>query len=96
MTSASGINRKTLAEHLAPAGAEPADLERARLTLASDLHWLVSEGYIIEFNDGSLDLPKTKPPVAPGAKGKPAGASAETPVESAPEVQAVEEQRLPQ
>ena len=68
VTSASGINRKTLAEHLAPAGAEPADLERARLTLASDLHWLVSEGYVIEFNDGSLDLPRTKPPAAPAAK----------------------------
>jgi hypothetical protein len=92
VTSASGINRKILAEHLAPAGAEPADLERARLTLASDLHWLVSEGYIIEFNDGSLDLPKTKPPVAPGAKGNSSGASAATPGESGPEVQAVEEQ----
>jgi hypothetical protein len=92
VTSASGINRKILAEHLAPAGAEPADLERARLTLASDLHWLVSEGYIIEFNDGSLDLPKTKPPVAPGAKGKPSGTSADTPGESAPEVAPVEEQ----
>lgn len=64
VTSASGINRKILADHLAPAGAEPADLERAKLALASDLHWLVSEGYVIEFNDGSLDLPRTKPPAA--------------------------------
>jgi len=94
VTSASGINRKTLAEHLAPTGAEPADLERARLTLASDLHWLVSEGYVIEFNDGSLDLPKTKPPAAPAAESKPSGASADTPVESAPEVQPVEEQQV--
>ncbi|HEY0723458.1 MAG TPA: hypothetical protein VGD41_05675, partial [Pyrinomonadaceae bacterium] len=30
--------------------------------LASDLRWLISEGYLIEFNDGSLDLPRTKPP----------------------------------
>jgi hypothetical protein len=98
VTSASGINRKTLAEHLAPAGGEPADLERAKLTLASDLHWLVSEGYVIEFNDGSLDLPRTKPP---GAQ-KPAEAAlptAEGPAEAAPsalaeptvEVQPVEE-----
>ena len=68
VTSTPGINRKQLAEQLAPAGAEPADLERTRLTLASDLHWLVSEGYVIEFNDGSLDLPRTKPPAAPAAK----------------------------
>jgi hypothetical protein len=64
VTTTPGINRKRLAEQLAPAEAEPADLERAKMTLASDLHWLVSEGYLIEFNDGSLDLPKTKPPVA--------------------------------
>jgi len=57
-----GINRKQLADQLAPAVAEPADLDRARLTLASDLRWLVSEGYVIEFNDGSLDLPRAKPP----------------------------------
>ena len=30
------------------------------LTLASDLKWLISEGYVIEFNDGSLDLPRAK------------------------------------
>lgn len=73
VTSTPGINRKQLAEQLAPAGAEPADLERAKLALASDLHWLVSEGYVIEFNDGSLDLPRTKPPVA--QKSGDAGAS---------------------
>jgi hypothetical protein len=75
VTSASGINRKTLAEQLAPAAGEPADLERAKLALASDLHWLVSEGYVIEFNDGSLDLPRTKPPAAPAAEEKPSAAS---------------------
>src|ERR1700693_4628037 len=60
-----GINRKELAEKLIVdlAGEE---LERAKLALASDLHWLVGEGYVIEFNDGSLDLPRTK------AKAKPA------------------------
>jgi hypothetical protein len=60
-----GINRKLLAEQLAPAGAEAADLEKAKMTLASDLHWLIREGYVIEFNDGSLDLPRTKLPVTP-------------------------------
>ena len=93
VTSASGINRKILAEHLAPAGAEPADLERAKLALASDLHWLVSEGYVIEFNDGSLDLPRTKPPVAPAAEEKPAAASEVKPTEPTAEAQPVAESK---
>ena len=77
VAAAPGINRKLLAEQLAPAGAEAADLEKAKMTLASDLHWLIREGYVIEFNDGSLDLPRTKPPVAPAAETgeKPADAS---------------------
>ena len=54
-----GIHRKELAEKLIVdlAGEE---LERAKLALASNFHWLVGEGYVIEFNDGSLDLPRTK------------------------------------
>jgi hypothetical protein len=68
VTAKPGINRKQLAEQLAPAGPEPADLERAKHALASDLHWLVSEGYVIEFNDTSLDLPRTKSPAAPAAQ----------------------------
>ncbi len=58
-----GLNRKQLAEKLQPA--EAAEAEKAKLTLASDLHWLIHEGYVIEFNDGSLDLPRVKPPPAP-------------------------------
>jgi hypothetical protein len=91
VASASGINRKVLAEHLAPVGTEPAELEKARLALASDLHWLVSEGYVIEFNDGSLDLPKTKPVVAAESEQKPAGGRRNAPEESAPRVQPAEE-----
>jgi hypothetical protein len=45
------------------------------MTLASDLHWLISEGYVIEFNDGSLDLPRAKPTVAPAAAPKSVPAS---------------------
>jgi hypothetical protein len=93
VTSTPGINRKQMAEQLAPAGAEPADLERTKLTLASDLHWLVSEGYVIEFNDGSLDLPKTKPPLAPAAEEKPAAPIAAKPTESHAEVLPVEESK---
>jgi hypothetical protein len=86
VAAAPGIHRKQLAEQLAPAGAEPADLEKAKLPLASDLHWLVSEGYVIEFNDGSLDLPRAKPPPAQNpAEEKPA-AAADAPNESSGDV----------
>jgi hypothetical protein len=52
-----GINRKELAEKLiVDLSAE--DAESRKLTLASDLRWLISEGHVIEFNDGSLDLPR--------------------------------------
>src|SRR6266436_3670546 len=54
-----GTNRKQLLETLvgnvAVEHAEP-----RRLALASDLRWLINEGYVIEFNDGSLDLPRAK------------------------------------
>jgi hypothetical protein len=63
-----GINRKQLAEQLTPTGDESDGQEHARLTLAADLHWLVSEGYVIEFNDNSLDLPRTKHPVSAGTE----------------------------
>jgi hypothetical protein len=100
VASTPGINRKQLAEQLAPAGAEPADLERARLTLASDLHWLVSEGYVIEFNDGSLDLQRTKTPVAPkrveagvvAAEEKAANVIEPKPTEPDAETQPIEEE----
>jgi nucleotide-binding universal stress UspA family protein len=36
------------------------EIERAKLALASDLLWLISAGHVIEFNDGSLDLPRAK------------------------------------
>jgi len=59
------IRRKDVAEKLLSDAGE--DLEARRLSLASDLRWLISEGYLIEFNDGALDLPraKTKKPGEP-------------------------------
>jgi hypothetical protein len=54
-----GTNRKQLLETLVGNVA----VERAeprKLALASDLRWLINEGYVIEFNDGSLDLPRAK------------------------------------
>jgi hypothetical protein len=54
-----GINRKQLFERLTSDRASD-DAEPRRLALASDLRWLINEGYLIEFNDGSLDRPRMK------------------------------------
>ena len=59
VSAASVINRKQLFEKLTGDGASE-EAEPQRLALASDLRWLINEGYVIEFNDGSLDLPRTK------------------------------------
>ena len=56
------INRKQLLEKFTPEGAEDLEIGRIKMTLASDLRWLISEGYLIEFNDGTLDLPRAKAP----------------------------------
>jgi hypothetical protein len=54
------INRKELFEKLIT-DLPSEDAESRKLRLASDLRWLISEGHVIEFNDGSLDLPRAKP-----------------------------------
>src|SRR5438093_2441658 len=59
VSATAGINRKQLFETLTSNGASE-DAEPRRLALASDLRWLINEGYLIEFNDGSLDLPRMK------------------------------------
>ena len=59
LSGAPGINRKELFEKLLGASAME-DTEPSRLALASDLRWLINVGYVIEFNDGSLDLPRGK------------------------------------
>jgi hypothetical protein len=74
VAAAPGISRKQLAEQLAVADADAAAAERAKMTLANDLHWLIREGYVIEFNDGTLDLPRAKAPAAPTVENKPATA----------------------
>jgi hypothetical protein len=63
LSATAGMNRKQLFETLIDNGASE-DAEPRRLALASDLRWLINEGYVIEFNDGSLDRPrmKSKPP----------------------------------
>jgi hypothetical protein len=59
VSATTGINRKQLFETLTGNGANE-DAEPRRLALASDLRWLINEGYLIEFNDGSLDRPRMK------------------------------------
>jgi hypothetical protein len=53
------ISRKDLAEKLI---APDADANETKMRLAADLHWLVREGHVVEFNDGALDLPRVKGP----------------------------------
>ncbi|MFN2541291.1 MAG: hypothetical protein ABR514_03865 [Chthoniobacterales bacterium] len=53
------INRKDLADKLI-VDVAPEEMESRKLALASDLRWLIGEGYVIEFNDSSLDLPRVK------------------------------------
>ena len=60
VSGTAGINRKQLFETLTGNGMSE-DAEPRRLALASDLRWLINEGYLIEFNDGSLDRPRMKP-----------------------------------
>src|SRR5215211_7659546 len=59
VSATAGTNRKHLFEALTGNGTSE-EAEPRRLALASDLRWLINEGYVIEFNDGSLDLPRTK------------------------------------
>jgi hypothetical protein len=60
VSAAAATNRRQLFETLVANGAND-DAEPRRLALAADLRWLINEGYVIEFNDGSLDLPRMKP-----------------------------------
>ena len=59
LTGAAVIHRKQLFEKLI-GDLTAEDAEPRKLAFASDLRWLISEGYVIEFNDGSLDLPRGK------------------------------------
>src|SRR5262249_18400086 len=60
LASSPGMNRRQLLEKLQPEDLAEDEREKRKLMLASDLHWLVSEGHVIEFNDGVLDLPRVK------------------------------------
>jgi hypothetical protein len=76
-----GTNRKDLADKIL-VDLTGDDLEKSKLALAADLRWLVSEGHVIEFNDGSLDLPRVKmkqPQKETGRAEVPATAAADAP-----------------
>jgi hypothetical protein len=95
LTESPGLNRKQLAEKLVPEGGDAAAADRVKLSLGSDLRWLVSEGYVIEFNDGTLDLPRAKPPA--GAPERPQGVKANVvaPTEAASAVAADDQSAMP-
>src|SRR5437899_3401384 len=59
LSGKAAISRKKLFEKLIGNGASE-HAEARSLALASDLRWLINEGYVIEFNDGSLDRPRAK------------------------------------
>ena len=65
----------------------PKQLTPAQVAVLKDLRWLIGEGYVIEFSDGTLDAvrvrPKEEPKPEPKKKEAPKEASkAETPKES--------------
>jgi hypothetical protein len=60
LAAAPGTNRKELFEKLTPKPFGGEEVDSRKLAIASDLRWLINEGYLIEFNDGSLDLPRGK------------------------------------
>jgi hypothetical protein len=60
-----GIKRKELADKIL-GEVSPEESEARKLALASDLRWLISEGHLLEFNDGSLDVPRVKAPKPQG------------------------------
>jgi hypothetical protein len=76
------INRKELAEKLIAPETDPAEAEKTKLCLASDLHWMIREGHVIEFNEGSLDLPRAKPPKKESSETAPPSNETVTPAES--------------
>ncbi len=69
----------TAADASAPAAAVEATPEQA--ALAGDLHWLIHQGHVIEFANGTLDTakrPVPKPP-KPGKQAEAAAVSGDTP-----------------
>jgi len=83
ITATPRIHRKDLAEKIIPPESE--DAEKLKLNLAADLKWLISAGYVIEFNDGALDLPRVKAPNEPKKEPAPEMETAVAPAALPPE-----------
>jgi hypothetical protein len=80
-----GIKKKELADKILGEMSSE-ESEPRKLALASDLRWLISEGHVIEFNDGSLDLPRVKAPTAPSDGKSEAAKEARFEEPAAPEI----------
>jgi hypothetical protein len=76
-------NRASLAAAIL--GTDESAVDQARKsTLATDLHWLIETGRVIEFSDGRLELPVAPAKNEPTAKAKPETAPEPAPAEPAP------------
>jgi hypothetical protein len=102
LESSPHLKRPELAARILGADHESAEALARKAQLASDLHYLIQIGHVIEFADGALELP-----LAPNAKPEPERrpaqpkqetqpAAAEEPVEAAAEPDAVVESEEPE
>lgn len=81
-----GCTRKQLLDHLLPASS-PDTPAAGQEQLLGDLHWLIQDGYVVEFHDGRLAVledrpPKPSPP--PATAPTEAAAPASTPADPQP------------
>jgi hypothetical protein len=75
--------RADISNHLLkPHEAEP-EFQKLKGVLASDLHWLIASGHVIEFHDGTLDLPLMPKEIAAEASPVSADVLAEAAVDTA-------------
>jgi hypothetical protein len=61
----------------APAAPPPPEMTPEQALLASDLHWLIHQGHVIEFANGILETAKKPLPKPPKPEAKPAAAAAQ-------------------
>jgi len=69
---------------IAPAPAEPAETNAEQNALMGDLHWLIHQGHVIEFANGTLETAKKPLPRPPKKEPKPAETAAEGLTPAAP------------
>ena len=74
----------------AAAPAEPAETNAEQNALMGDLHWLIHQGHVIEFANGTLETAKKPLPRPPKKEPKPAEAPAEGATPAAPAEPSVE------